>query len=457
MQSAEQAPQWLRVMPRTRRGMLAGTVTAALGTGALSSCATSFPGPPIATQEAAGPVVVWAHPAFNWRDAVGGEIMADTMAKHPKLQITIETITDGSSIVRAQKLVAAAAAGTAPDITHVGTGDVQGLGKAGVILPVDRFLKASRVVSQADLWPVIVRDLTWQGQQYGMPWGPDLGVMLVNSGAMRAAGLDPEKPATTWDDFAEQVRRLYREVEPGRPARTAFHPLRGQSATQWLIPFWQQGGELLSPDGTKVTLNNELGIAALQWVDQVVKAQGGYTALESVGANRGDLWIAGTEGYWFANVAAPSQSQALVDAIKSGLRYVTSYWPIPKGGKRANFGGAHSFVISAQSKVPFAAWTVLENLSSEENNLKFAVFYNRIPIRVKTAQGMAFHKNDPRLKLAVEEMQNRRGPIAAPGGSDTTALLNQIAVDVVASKKSIRAALEEGQRDIQTALDNARR
>ena len=424
----------------------------------LAACEAPFAGKPATSEEIAGKVTVWAHTAFNWTDTVGGEIMADTMAKHPKLQIVVEPVTDGSSIVRAQKLIAATAGGNPPDVTHVGTSDLQGLGKAGIIQPVDRYLKASRVVKQSDLWPEMVKDMTWKGQQYGMPWGPDLGILLGQFAALRSAGINTDRPPTTWEEFEEHVRRLYREDEPGKPTRIAFHALAGQAGpTQWLIPFWQQGGELLSADGTKVTINNEKGIAALQWIERVFKAQGGYDSVLTLGQNQANLWIAGAAGYWFANVAAPSQSQPLMDAMRSGLQFFSTYWPIPRGGKRANIGGAHAFCISAQTKAPAGAWAVLENLSSEENNLKFAVFYNRIPIRVKTAQSAAFHKNDTRLKLAVEEMDNRKSGLTAPGGAEATPVINQVALDVVMGKKSVTNALDEGQKAIQAILDNALR
>ena len=50
---------------------------------------------------------------------------------------------------------------------------------------------------------------------------------------------------------------MYREESPGKALRMGFGP---GGIQPWMVAFWQAGGETLSPDGTKVTINNEFGI-----------------------------------------------------------------------------------------------------------------------------------------------------------------------------------------------------
>ena len=78
---------------------------------------------------------------------------------------------------------------------------MQEFGASGIAAPVDQYLKTSRVVKQADIWPTLLYDLTWKGQQYGMPFGPDIAVMWVQAGFLRSVGLDPtsrRRPGTSW-------------------------------------------------------------------------------------------------------------------------------------------------------------------------------------------------------------------------------------------------------------------
>lgn len=154
-----------------------------------------------------------------------------------------------------------------------------------------------------------------------------------------------------------------------------------------------------------------------------------------------------------------SSDQQVRDVFKTapGLQFTTAPAPIPPGGRKASVGGCHSFCITKQSKLPEGAWKFLEALSSEENNLKFAVQFNRIPIRTATAKTEAFHQNDAIRKMAVEQMDHRRWLIPAPGGTEAAALYNTLGPDVVTGKVAARDALAETERQVQLVLDKWKR
>ena len=139
------------------------------------------------------------------------------------------------------------------------------------------------------------------------------------------------------------------------------------------------------------------------------------------------------------------------------LQFGFTAWPLPKGGKRANYGGCHSFCVTTQSKSPDAAWRFLEFLSGEDQNLRFAIRYDRIPIRVKTAQSNAFIQNDPFLKLSVDEMNYRKFNIPAPGGTEIATLHAAMVNDAMSGKRAVRDALADGAKQMQQVLDKWKR
>jgi ABC-type glycerol-3-phosphate transport system substrate-binding protein len=252
----------------------------------------------------------------------------------------------------------------------------------------------------------------------------------------------------------QHIGRLYQPAPP----RVGYHPLQGSGGPRamFLLTYTQLGGQLLSADGTKATFNNELGLRALEWLTKVCNAQGGYTGLQAATSN-GDIvgaFANGTLAYMFEGSDMPVR-----DAFKnaSDLRYTTGPAPIPPGGRRASVGGCHSFCITKQSRSPEGAWTFLETLSNEQNNLQFALQFNRIPIRVATAKSAAFHQNDPVKKLAGEQMEFRRWLIPAPGGTEAAALYNSLGPDVVTGKVAARDALAETERQVQQVLDKWKR
>jgi ABC-type glycerol-3-phosphate transport system substrate-binding protein len=280
--------------------------------------------------------------------------------------------------------------------------------------------------------------------------------MYVNTDVLASVGLDSSKPAQTWDELEEHIRRLYRE-EGGKPVRIGFPPFWGSGLLAlWLVPFWQAGGETLSADNQTVTINNEHGITALEWLKHVHEVQGGWDVLSTlqkvVSANQ--HFVNGTTGYYFA---AFSERKSAEFTNAPNLTFGFAPWPLPKGGRRANYGGCHSYGITTQSKAPDAAWRFLELLADEPNNLRFAVRYDRIPIRVKTAENVAYHHDDPFNKLAVEEMRYRRMLIAAPGGTELLDWTQNIASDAASGKVAVRQVLSDAQTQMQQVLDKWKR
>jgi len=434
---------------RTRRSLL--TAGAASAGGLAAACAGGAQPPPPAA-EVQGRVEIWFLNQFRF-DAgagVGGDVVKEVQQQNPKLQLAPTEITGD----RFQKLLTAAAAGSAPDVGQAGAWQMQELGAAGIAIAVDPYLKTSRVVKQSDIWPTLLYDLNWKSQQWGMPFGPDIAVLFVQSNVLRSVGLDPEKPPQTWDQLEQHVARLY---QPD-PVRLGYHPLEGSGGPRamFLLAFSQVGGQMLSADGTKVTINNEFGIKALEWVTKVANAQGGYTTVQAAIATGGlaGAFANGRVGYMFE-----SSDQPVRDVFKTaaGLQYTAAAAPVPPGGKPISVGGCHSFCITKQSKAPDGAWRFLETLSNETNNLQFALQYNRIPIRVATARSAAFHQGNPIKKLAGEQMEFRRWLIPAPGGTEASALYNSLGPDVASGKVSARDALADVERQIQQALDKWKR
>jgi ABC-type glycerol-3-phosphate transport system substrate-binding protein len=409
--------------------------------------------PPAGDAEVSGRVTHWSIPQFPFQEDVGAELAGEFRARHPRIEYVPETVTGN----RVTALVTAAAAGTAPDIGMAGSYQTQELAATGIARPLDDHFKASRVVKPADLWPALVRDMTYKGKQYGMPFGPDVRVMYANTSVMEGAGLPAARPAQTWDELEEHIRRVYRPGA-GQAPRLGFPPFWGSGGQQlWQVPFWQLGGEALSPDNERVTIDGEPGIRALEWLKRVFDLQDGWAAVEE--ARRGDTnankhFLNGTMAYYFATFTERKSPEFLANPQ---ARFAFTPWPLPPGGRRVNYGGCHTWVLTTQATAPDSAWRFMEFLADEANNLRFAVRYDRIPIRIKTAESAAYQQNDPFLRLAVEEMRHRRFVIPVPGSNELSTLTQTIPVDVVSGKKSARDALREAAAQMQQVIDQWKR
>jgi multiple sugar transport system substrate-binding protein len=430
---------------RTRRHVLSGAGAAAAL--ALAGCGATGGTADTTNPEAVrGKIVHWSNAQFPFHEDVGAEFVREFKEKYPGIEYETDLIVGD----RFEKMVAAAAGGTPPDIGMSTPYQIQELGQKGVARAHDDHLKQSRVVKQADLWPSLTYDLIWKGKQYGMPFAPDVRVMYINDTVLQSGGLDPARPARDWGELEDHVRRIHR----GGEGRLGFPPYWGSGGNAlWLVPFWQLGGETINKAGDTITIDNEHGIAALEWLKKLYDLQGGWNAVaerraEAPTANT--LFINGAMGYYFATFTERKSREFLA---APSLPFHFTPWPVPRGGRRINYGGNHTYFLTTGSKTPDVAWRFLEFLAQDEIILRFARRYDRIPVKVKVAESQAYQENDPFLKLAVEEMRGRKFHIPAPGGGEIQALHNKLGMEAASGQRPVREVLRDYSTQMQQILD----
>jgi multiple sugar transport system substrate-binding protein len=313
------------------------------------------------------------------------------------------------------------------------------------------------VVKKTDLWPTHVTDLTYQGNLVAMPMGPDLRILYISSDRYRANGLDPERPPRTWAELEQAVAKVFRaggdEIE-----HLGFDPVLGSGGVhRWLVPYWQLGGESLSPDGQKVTIFNEKGIQAMQWLLKLYNLQGGEARIrrfKAAAPNEPAHFIQGRVTHYYDAYTRRAQ---VFQKEAPQLQFAFATYPVPPNGKRANYGGGWANVLAAGAKNPEAAWAFLEFLSEDDQNLKLVDRYDQLPIRVATARSERFTKRDPFRILAAEEIPFRKFVIAAPGGSETLPLQAAMVNNILQGQVSVADGLKDGQDQMQQVLDRWKR
>jgi multiple sugar transport system substrate-binding protein len=442
----------------SRRRALGGALGATMCAPIAAACDVRGSGSAPNPAAVSGRVELWFDSVYRFDQDLGGTFVKEFGERYPQVQIIAETILSTSPSV---PLVTNAAAGTLPDfVTGVPPHHAQELGAQGILAPLEGYMKASRTVRQADIWPTLLTDLTFRGKQFAMPHAPDVRLNFIGNAVLGDSGLNPSRLASTWEEMEDHVRRITR-VANGQMTRAGFVPFQGSGSTNvWSVPFWQLGGEYLSPDGEKVTIDNEKGLQALEWLKRIHDLQGGYQATQELatrsGGNANTRLIQGVTGYLFTTFYARKGPEFVGNPT---FQWSYAPWPLPKGGKRANHGGSPSAAITTGSKSPEATWRFMEFLCEEPQNLRFAIRYDRIPVRIKTAESAAFQQNDPFLKVSVEEMRYRKWQISAPGGSEITSSghVGTMVTDVMSGKRSARDALKDTQSLLQQILDKNKR
>jgi len=175
-------------------------------------------------------------------------------ALHPNIKVDIESITNPMNpdlSFYMAKTLTEIAAGSGPDVMLVPDEYARPFVTSGQILPLDGILTANGVKAAAfytNVWNIG----KFNGHQYFVPkdWA-DLAI-YYNKTLFQKAHLPFPKAGWTWADFLRDARALT-IVQSGHPVQWGVQ-LPGtwlRAGLQEFVASW--GGQIISPDGSKVT------------------------------------------------------------------------------------------------------------------------------------------------------------------------------------------------------------
>src|SRR5688572_2470392 len=439
------------IVPRTplSRRRLMATFAGAGAAPALAACGGPTPGPATQSKTMSGPLVMWWPSAtFDPTASIGGEIQKSFTDKNPG--ITVESIVQGS----ADTFKTQVAAGTPPDFFHTQSYWQTTWGVTGLNTQLDDYVKRSKLIKPEDVWPLKLKEVQHQGKTWALPYSIDSRVIYINADHYARSGFDVNKPPATWDDLEKTIPALTKQAGPGELSQWGFDPFLGSGGTQrWLVPFWQLGGEFHNPEGTKITINNDRGIRALEWIVKLLNMQGGWPALEKAQAGVTPverLFLQNKASYMYATFSTKASV-----FTKEAPEFKFGFMDYPKraGGKVANYAGGWAINIPKGAKNPDAAFAFIEHLYLPENDLKWHTFHLRVPVHQSVAKSVDFTRNDPFLKLTMDGMAGGRFVASIPGGEGILPVMDAMIKKVRAGQASVRDALQEGEQLAQQEVD----
>jgi multiple sugar transport system substrate-binding protein len=255
-------------------------------------------------------------------------------------------------------VAAAITAGEGPDVVQFYYGWLNNFKAGQLIQPLaqDAFPHAQ---IEKDFFP-IVSAMKQDGEYWGLPTAVRSLALFYNKNIFKEAGLDPNKPPATLDELVDAAKKTAKHDGAGNITSEGLAvDMTGQDHQWWREVLVRQfGGVPYNDDYSKVTYNDEHGLAALKWytdltavhkvgqpgfMDEAQAAfKGGRAAMEIDGSFRlgsfGEIkdfdWgvaeLPEKDGiksnyvsYWVNGIAANSKGEKLKAAEKF-LAYVTS-------------------------------------------------------------------------------------------------------------------------------------
>jgi ABC-type glycerol-3-phosphate transport system substrate-binding protein len=194
----------------------------------------------------------------------------------------------------------------------------------------------------SDYVPSISSLVTSGGKVYGIPVnGYTLGI-YYNRKMFKAAGLDPDKPPTTWDEFRQYAKELKTSSVAGF-AETSTSNQGGWHFTNWM---YTAGGNMESADGKTATFNSPQGVSVLQllkdmrFTDNSMTKQQLYTQADT-------LQLLATNKVAMV-VMAPDQLNTLKSQYQANLDDF-GIGPMPQNGGNAALTGGNVWVFNPKA------------------------------------------------------------------------------------------------------------
>jgi ABC-type sugar transport system permease subunit/ABC-type glycerol-3-phosphate transport system substrate-binding protein len=205
---------------------------------------------------------------------------------------------------------------------------------------------------------------------YGIPERVDDRALFYNKDLLKRAGYVDEKgearPPRTEEELAEMAVKLTEHNSKGAITRLGFAPNYGNA---WLYLYaWMNGGEFMSADRRRVTMNSPAVVEALDWMTRIYDSLGGAAAVyafqSSAQVGQLDPFLSGRvaikiDGYW----TFPEGLAQYGD----NLNYGVTVPPVPasrQGQTPASWVSGWCFAIPATARHKEGGWELLKFMSS---------------------------------------------------------------------------------------------
>ncbi|NHF73294.1 extracellular solute-binding protein [Paracoccus sp. 12-3] len=186
-------------------------------------------------------------------DAAHEKYIAEWNAANPDDQVKPEVVGWAQCQDKATTL---AAAGSPAAIAYVGSRTLKEFALSDLIVPVPMTDE-----EKASYYPNIVDTVTFDDTQWGVPIAFSTKALYWNKDLFTEAGLDPEKPPTTWAEeieFAKTIKEKTGKAGYGLSAKTFDNTMH-----QFLHWVYTNDGKITDAEGN-IAIDNPQVLAALQ-------------------------------------------------------------------------------------------------------------------------------------------------------------------------------------------------
>ena len=270
---------------------------------------------------------------------------------HPNITVDFQGVPAEEM---SDRLTTQIAGGNPPDTAYVDQSAVLDFAARNAFLDLDPYVAKSAAVKRDDYVKAFLDAVLWEDKMFGLPFDGESTGLFYRTDLFEAAGI--AEPPKTWDELKSAAASL---TKNGQYGYILFAP---EAAYYWYPFLWQNGGEILSPDGTEIRFNSDAGKEAAEFYVSLAQ----YSPPDFLNSNSYDGRVAFATGQvgmymagaWFASV------------MQSEFPDINGKWdaaPLPQKVKCGTTIAGDALVLPASGKNHDAAWKWVEFLSAPQN------------------------------------------------------------------------------------------
>lgn len=366
-----------------------------------------------------------------WDVAVVEPMIREFEAQNPGVKVEVEQLTWKSGL---EKIQAAIASGTQPDLCELGSTWVPRFSYEGVL--EDLTPAYTEIADSFIMW----ESARWKDRVYGLPWVQGSRALFFNVDLFEKAGLDPERPPETWDELLEAAKRI--DALPGEVSGFGLNLGERYVLFKKFMAFaWGNGGSVFGADG-RVVFDSPENLETLEFYRELAK----YSLKEKqevldhfFKSGRLGMQISGAWNLKNYAIEAP------------GLNYRVALVPKPARdrGDHASFAGAEMLVVFKNSTRKAEALKLARFLQDYPQAKRLCLEVKSVFPASKRVFGDAAFVGDDKVRVFVDQSLTSQTAPAHPGWIEMEEVIDRSVEEVMYDRAEPREALETAAGEIR--------
>ncbi|MFC8571564.1 ABC transporter substrate-binding protein [Streptomyces sp. NPDC057245] len=388
-------------------------------------------------------IEMWHGQADTAKKVLEG-LVADFERQHPKIRVDL-----GGGVladVMLQKVTAAVAAGSFPDIAYIFGSDLARVARSPQVVDLTDMVE-SGPVPWKNYWAASRDAVTLNGRVRAAPAVLDSLAVVCNKKLFREAGLPLPKAGWTWQNFVSTARKL---TQSGQGRFGTGWPGTGDEDTVWRMwpLIWDLGGDVVDDDGKSIGFAGT-GARALEVVADLARDKSVYVDPKPGSEQMYQVFLSNRMGMV---VTGPWQ---LPDIENAGIDYAVV--PLPSfSGRPVTISGPDTWTVfdngEARSE---AARTFLQWLARPEQDVRWDIEAGSLPLSRRTEDLPEWQdkvSGTEGLEVFTKALETARVRPVHPAYPEVSQALGQAVVAVLLGRSSPEKALRACADDANAAL-----